>query len=114
MTEVVEFALDDGGVLRVQAAAEDAAGSALGPASPGERLVRASGTLDDALAVVMPALRSVTGKLRALSPDDLAVEFGLTLSAESGVVVAKGSAEVHFTVTLGWGQGRASRDEADA
>jgi hypothetical protein len=32
----------------------------------------------------------------------MTVEFGLTLTAETGVVVAKGSAEVHFTVTLAW------------
>ena len=32
----------------------------------------------------------------------MTVEFGLTLTAETGVMVAKGSAEVHFTVTLAW------------
>jgi len=30
------------------------------------------------------------------------VEFGLTLGAETGVVVAKGTSEMHFAVTLGW------------
>jgi Trypsin-co-occurring domain 1 len=42
-----------------------------------------------------------------LAPDEVTVEFGLVLGAESGVVVAKGHGEVHFTVTLAWkgGQG---------
>lgn len=128
MAEVVEFPLDDGNVLRVQAATADAAGSGLGLASPGDRIAQAGEKLDNAIAEVTPALKTVTEKLRALSPDDLTVEFGLTLTAESGVVVAKGSAEVHFTVTLGWQRsgefgradggradgGHRARDEADA
>lgn len=114
MTDVVEFPLDDGSLLHVQAATVDTAGSDLGLASPEDRVARAGETLDSALAAVTPALKSVTGKLRALSPDDLSVEFGLTLTAESGVVVAKGSAEVHFTVKLGWKQGEEFRDEDDS
>ncbi len=30
------------------------------------------------------------------------MEFGLTLGAETGVVVAKGTSEMHFGVTLAW------------
>lgn len=123
MAEVVEFPLDDGSVLRVQAATADTAGSGLGLASAGDRIAQAGEKLDNAIAEVTPALKTVTEKLRALSPDDLTVEFGLTLTAESGVVVAKGRAEVHFTVTLGWQRsgesgradgGHRARDEADA
>jgi len=33
----------------------------------------------------------------------MSVEFGLSVTAETGVVVAKGGTEVHFTVTLTWG-----------
>lgn len=113
MAEIVEFPLEDGGILRVQGAAADTGGSGLGLASPGDRLARAGETLESALAAVTPALKTVTGKLRALSPDDLTVEFGLTLTAESGVVVAKGAAEVHFTVTVGWKRGE-SQDEDNA
>ena len=34
--------------------------------------------------------------------DEVAVGFGLVLGAETGVVVAKGTGEVHFSVTLTW------------
>jgi hypothetical protein len=103
MAEIVEYPLEDGGALLVQAAAVDAGPEGLGLASPTEeRAKKAAETLESALSHVMPALKSVTGKLRDLSPDDLAVEFGLTLTAETGVVVAKGGAEVHFTVTVRW------------
>jgi len=32
----------------------------------------------------------------------VSVEFGLTLGAETGVVIAKGTSELHFAVTLAW------------
>jgi len=38
-------------------------------------------------------------RLVAMSPDEVSVEFGLTLGAETGVVVAKGTSEMHFAVT---------------
>jgi hypothetical protein len=103
MAEIVEYPMDEGGVLLVAAAAVDSASEGLGLASStDEKAVKASETLESALAHVTPALKSVAAKLRDLSPDELTVEFGLTLTAETGVVVAKGSAEVHFTVTLAW------------
>jgi len=116
MAEIVEYPLEDGGMLLVQAAAVDAAPGGLGLASPGEeRAKKAAQTLESALSGVMPALKSVTGKLRGLSPDELAVEFGLTLTAETGVVVAKGGAEVHFTVTVTWtGDNAAGGGKKDA
>lgn len=38
----------------------------------------------------------------ASPPDVIAVEFGLKLSAKSGVVVAESSGEAHLTVTAQW------------
>jgi len=103
MAEIVEYPLEDGGVLLVQSASVDTAQDELGLASsPEERTKKAKETLESALAQVTPALKSVAGKLRDLSSDALTVEFGLTLTAEAGVLLAKGSTEVHFTVTLAW------------
>jgi hypothetical protein len=109
MTEMVEFPLDGGGALFVQPASVDAGGGELGLASSAEEKVKkARETLEAALAQVTPAVNSVTSKLRDLSPDDLTIEFGLTLTAEAGAIVAKGSAEVHFKVTLAWSKESAS------
>ena len=47
-------------------------------------------------------MRAVLDRLVAMSPDEASVEFGLTLGAETGVVVAKGTSEMHFAVTLSW------------
>lgn len=111
MAQLVEFPLDDGGVLVVQAAGPDTAGDGLGLASPEDRLKKAGETLESALNAVTPGLKTVAARLRELSPDEVTVEFGLTATAETGVVVAKGSAEVHFTVTLKWGGTRDSGDD---
>lgn len=102
MTEVVNFPLEDGGTLTVQAAGADMA-SGLDLASVEDRLMRSGETLESALGKVTPGLKAVVTRLQKLSPDGMSVEFGLSVTAETGVVVAKGSAEVHFTVTLTWG-----------
>jgi hypothetical protein len=106
MAEVVEYPLEGGGVLLVQPASADAGQGELGLASAGERIKRARETLESAMAQVTPALKSVAGKLRDLSPDDLTIEFGLTLTAETGIIIATGGTEVHFTVTLAWSESR--------
>lgn len=110
MTAITEYSLEGGGVLLVQSASVDTGRGELGLASPGEdKAKKAKESLESALAHVTPALKSVAGKLRDLSPDDLAVEFGLTLTAEAGIIVAKGSTEVHFKVTLAWSRNGGSR-----
>jgi len=109
MPKIVEFEMADGaGVLKVQSAERELE---LVPASSvGKTVEKAKDTLEDAVGAIMPALSVVTGKLRQLSPDEITVEFGLMLGAESGVVVAKGHGEVHITVTLGW-KSEAAQDE---
>jgi Trypsin-co-occurring domain 1 len=105
MAELVEYPLEDGGVLFVQSVSVDAGQGGLGLASSAEETAKkAKETLESAMANVTPALKSVTSKLKDLSPDNLTVEFGLALTAETGVIVAKGGAEVHFTVTLSWSE----------
>jgi hypothetical protein len=59
-------------------------------------------SLDEALASARPAAEAVINTFRALSPDAIAVEFGLRLDAEAGAVFAKAGIGAHFTVTLNW------------
>src|SRR5580698_6294249 len=82
MAEIVGYPLDGGGMLLVQSASVDVGQDELGLASAVEEKVKkANETLESALDQVTPALKSVAGKLRDLSPDDLTVEFGLTMTA---------------------------------
>jgi Trypsin-co-occurring domain 1 len=71
---------------------------------PGKVAARAQVTLEEALAKLKPSLRKVVNLLKELSPDAAMVEFGLKLGGETGVIIAKGTAEVNFTVRMSWGQ----------
>jgi hypothetical protein len=103
---LVEFPVDGGGSLLVQASAEELPGGLeLAAVGPGEVAARASESVERVFDKLKPAIGAVVGSLHAMAPDEFAVEFGIALSAESGVVIARGSADVHFTVTLSWKRG---------
>ena len=65
---------------------------------------KASQTFQSALDKIRPAASIIITKLRDLTdpPDEIEVEFGLTLNAEAGAVVALAGAEANYTVTLTW------------
>jgi hypothetical protein len=102
VSDLVRFKTKDGSALYVEVE-EDAFGlesiarDDAGIAEAGERL-------EDAIAKARPTIHAVVEALRELAPDEHQIEFGIKLSAEAGVVVAKTSVEGHFTVTLRWGR----------
>ncbi|MBN1173659.1 MAG: hypothetical protein JXA67_15925, partial [Micromonosporaceae bacterium] len=67
-------------------------------------VTRARQSLDEALNAVKPALAKVTEAVREMAPDELEIGFGLKITGESGVIIAKGTSEVNFTVRLVWKQ----------
>jgi Trypsin-co-occurring domain 1 len=74
---------------------------ALGPAD----LVRRS---EEAVNAAMGAIRGMAQRVGdavsglALRPDQVEVEFGITLDAESGALIAKAAAGASLTVRLTW------------
>lgn len=105
MTYLIEVPLDDGGQMLVQASDDDLPGNLeLAALRPGEIVARAGESLEQALDKLKPAIYALVGRLRAMSPSEVAIEFGIILGAETGVVIAKGHSDVHFTVTLTWRQ----------
>jgi len=122
---LVEFPVNGGGMLRVQASeAELEGGLELAAPGPGQVAARAAQSVEHAFDEVRPALEAIARTLRAMAPDEFAVEFGIALSAGYGAVIAKGSADVHFTVTMSWrhpeyegtrpGNGRGAADQGAA
>jgi hypothetical protein len=101
MAYLIEVPVDGGGRLVVQVDEDDLPGD-LVPASRGEIVARAEQSLENALEQLKPGVRAVLDQMASLGPDEVAVEFGVILGAEAGIVVAKGSSEVHFTVNLTW------------
>jgi hypothetical protein len=103
MAYVIEFPVVGGGRLLVQAREDELPGGLeLASLRPGEVVARARESVEAAMDQIKPAINAVTSRMKALAADDMTVEFGIVLGAETGAVIAKGSAEVHFTVTLGW------------
>jgi hypothetical protein len=71
--------------MLVQASDEDLPGDLeLAALRPGEVAVRASETVEQAIDQLKPAIDAVAGRLRALSPDEVAVEFGICSAPRPG------------------------------
>ncbi|MFE5894858.1 CU044_2847 family protein [Streptomyces sp. NPDC056462] len=102
MAYVGEMLLDGGQVVLLEVADNGTAG--VQRVSRGGAVAGAAETLQQALGRVRPALGAVLDGTRALPrpPESVTVEFGITLSAEAGVVVARGSTEAHFAVSMQW------------
>jgi hypothetical protein len=69
---------------------------------PGKVAATAKVTLEEALGKLKPSLQKVAHLLKELSPDEAGIEFGLKIGGETGVMVAKGTAEVNFVVRMSW------------
>ena len=104
MKQLVEFPLEDGGAILVQVDEPAPEGGVVRAARPGEVLKKASQTFESALDKIKPAAGAIIAKLRGLAdpPDEIEVEFGLTLSAEAGAFVAAAGAEANYAVKLTW------------
>ncbi|KUJ67398.1 hypothetical protein ACZ90_28360 [Streptomyces albus subsp. albus] len=100
MAELVRFSGPEGTSLLVEVA-DDGPELELIARDP-NGVVQAGRRLEEALATVRPALRSVVDSIGALAPDEYEIEFGMKLNAETGVVIAKSAIEGHFNVTLRW------------
>jgi Trypsin-co-occurring domain 1 len=80
-------------------------GLVLASPEPGRVADRARKTLEEALADVRPSLDKIVALLRQMSPNSTEVEFGLKIGGETGMIIAKGTAEVNFTVRMSWTDG---------
>ena len=90
--------VDDDTTILFEAADQDTVVAAgRGAASAGE-------TLRSMLGRVRPVLDALAGELKSIPqrPDRYAVELGVTVTAEAGLVIAKAAADAHFTLTLEW------------
>jgi hypothetical protein len=103
MKQLIEFPLQDGGAVLVQVDEPLPAG-VVKAARPGEVIKKAGQTFEQALDKIKPAASIIISRLRGLAdpPDEIEVEFGLTLNAEAGAFVAAAGAEANYTVTLIW------------
>ena len=96
---VIEFPLQAGGVVGVEVA-EDPVGAA--PAGRGVQQ-RAEETFDAVVARIGPVAEALLAGLQRITrPQEIAVEFGVTLSTKSGVVLVSADAEATIKVSIKW------------
>jgi hypothetical protein len=101
--QLVEFPLEDGGVVLVEVEERDEAG----PLRVGrlDEVVEASNkTFQAALGQVRPAVDAMMETLSGLTrrPDEITAQFGIKLGAKAGAFIASADAEAQFTISLKW------------
>ncbi|MFE4947235.1 CU044_2847 family protein [Streptomyces sp. NPDC056641] len=100
----VEVPLDDGSdeTIRVQIREVDEALVRVGRGS--RSVARAERSFGQMLDTVRPVAESFVGRLRGMAnaPDEITLEFGVSLSAEADVVIASTATAANFSVSLTW------------
>ncbi|MEU2870150.1 CU044_2847 family protein [Streptomyces olivoreticuli] len=73
-------------------------------ARPGQVVARATRSLGELLSGVRPVAENFVDTFRGMArgPDEISIEFGLSLSAEADVVISSTSAQANFAVRLTW------------
>ncbi|MEU9353562.1 CU044_2847 family protein [Streptomyces griseoloalbus] len=105
---------DATGIVKVQI--DEAADGLVQVARPGQVVARATRSLNDMLAEIRPVAENFVDGFRdmARQPDEIGVEFGLSLSAEADVVISRTTGQANFKVTLTWRNPSSGEPAADA
>ncbi|MPZ64519.1 MAG: hypothetical protein GEU83_03015 [Pseudonocardiaceae bacterium] len=106
MTYFVEVPTNDSATVSV--AVKDVDEGVVRAARPGRVVARASRTLDDMVAGLRPVAETFVAQFRSMddAPDELSIQFGVTLSATAEVVIASTAADANFAVTLNWNRNK--------
>jgi len=106
MTYLVELPVGggDGPSGSVKVEIEPVDGGLVDVARPGQVVARASRSLSEALNHIRPLAQDFVEGFRGMphAPEEIAIEFGLSLSAEADVVVCRSAGEANFKVSLTW------------
>lgn len=106
MKRIVPFELADGTTIMVEVDEPDSGGAIR--AGGQEKFDGHPRNFEEAMKQIQSATESAIKHLLSLSlrPESFDMEFGFNLSAQFGAVIAKGTAEATYKVTLHWGQGK--------
>jgi hypothetical protein len=103
MDTVVRYQVGDDSSVLVEVDEDTYGVEEVSRASDG--VTEAGQRLESALGSVRDAAQATLDTLTKLSPETVEVEFGIKLAGEAGALIAKTSAEGHFTVRLSWSPG---------
>lgn len=102
MKSIVEFPLENGDSILVEVNDSTPTDGRIGL---GNKVTKtAQKTFESALDKIKPVANAILTKVRSLNEpaDEVEVKFGIKMSAELGAVVASGSTEVNYEITLKW------------
>ncbi|GAB2923063.1 CU044_2847 family protein [Streptomyces mayteni] len=102
---VVEVPLTDEGAETVSVQVRELDEGMIRVGRPGQPPVaRAARSLDAMLGTVRPVAERFVARLREMPdpPEEITLDFGVVLTAEADMVIASGSGEANFAVSLTW------------
>ena len=101
MADLVEIPVGDTVVLMAVAELDEGLVQA---ARPGKVVARAARSLEDMLQGLQPVAESFVQQFCEMTrvPNEIRVEFGVTLSAQADVIIASTATEATFSVSLTW------------
>ena len=105
MARLARFQLADGTFFVAEVDGESEVPRTMrGSASRAELIIESNETFEVALRNVKHAAEAMVDRLCSLAtpPDELSIDFGIKLSAETGAVIAKASTEANFSISLKW------------
>lgn len=107
MARLAKFVLPDGSSLVAEVDDESVDTTRVmrgGVVTSSEIVVKANESFETALDRVRWAAEGLLARLTSLAspPDEVAVEFGVKLNAETGAVIAKAATEANFRINLKW------------
>jgi len=103
MAWLVSMPLDEGGEVLLEVAGDDEQG--FQRVGRGEDAVkRAAETMQNALGQLRPTAQTVIDQFRTLSeaPDKISLGFGIKVTGEAQLVIAKAASEANFQVSIEW------------
>ena len=107
MSELVEYELQDGTRVLIEVEERGTGPVTRGGGRGGDLIKQADSTLEQALRRIGPTTAAAFAQLRDMAepPDEIAIEFGVKLSADVGAIIARTGGEANFKISLRWQKG---------
>ena len=104
MNRLVEFPLEEGGSIFVEVNVPESECQIIKAGSLGDLPIKAATSFESALDSIKPIASAVISKLNNINnpPDEIGVEFGLSLKADANAILTKMGADANFKVNLNW------------
>jgi hypothetical protein len=104
MSELIRVPLENGEFIVAEADKFDIPGEEVVLAAPeaGKAIAQLPNKLETGLRAIRPAVGELVEALKGSGPENISVEFGIKIGGETGVILAKGTAEVNFKVVMEW------------